>query len=488
MDSHPRPTPAPVSPYPEGVPVVPGFPPRRALVAGGSEATRLQLRSLLGDGLGLHVDTAADGGQALEALLGRRYSLLVTDLPLPRLGGLQLLGQVRARGLLTPVIVTAGHGDVVEAVRAMRLGASDFLTGPLDPGRLRRAAERALREYGPWDEVAGVAEYLQARYGVRGLLSKSPRLHAVCELIGRTARTAATVLIEGETGTGKELVARALHQAAPDRPGPLIAVNCAAVPGPLLESELFGHERGAFTGAAGQRRGRFEQAQGGTLFLDEVGDTPAAAQAKLLRALQERRFERVGGTETVAVDVRVLAATNRPLRQLVEDGRFRKDLYYRLNVVRIELPPLRERPEDIPLLAAHFTRKYARAGRGPRHLSAEALQALRGYRWPGNVRELENAIQRACLTARGEAIRAGDLPPELTGAAEEDSPLVDLRRPLPEVLHQVTAEIERRYLCKALRRAGGNVRHCARLCGLSERSIGAKVDRYRIDRSRFRER
>ena len=312
-------------------------------------------------------------------------------------------------------------------------------------------------------------------------------MHAVFELINNVAHTNTTVLIEGETGTGKEQVARAIHQASQHRTGPLVAVNCAALPETLLESELFGHEKGSFTSAVGQRRGRFEMAHGGTIFLDEVGDVPATMQAKLLRVLQERRFERVGGTESIEVDVRVIAATNRSLRRLVKQGKFREDLYYRLNVVKIDLPPLRERPEDIPLLATHFTEKYSGTG-GVKQLSPQAMEKLINYRWPGNIRELENAIERACVTSHENAIHLESLPPEIVSPPAPKLPFhIDLDRPLPDVLREAIGQIEQQYIRKALKKASGNVGRCARICGLSRRSISAKIAEYRLEKAAFKD-
>src|SRR5262249_27800863 len=297
-----------------------------------------------------------------------------------------------------------------------------------------------------------------------------------------------TVLVEGETGTGKEVIAKAIHQTSYHRSGPLVAVNCAALPETLLESELFGHEKGAFTSAASQRRGRFEIADRGTLFLDEVGDVPATMQAKLLRVLQERRFERVGGTESIEVDVRVIAATNRSLQKLVKQGTFREDLFYRLNVVKVDLPPLRERPEDIPLLATHFTEKYARPDEPPKQFAPAAMQVLLNYRWPGNIRELENAIERACVTTRDNFIQPENLPPELTTPAAPKLPFhIDLDRPLPILLREAAANIEQQYIRKALKKTRGNVGRCARICGLSRRSITAKITEYKIDKTAFKE-
>jgi two-component system response regulator AtoC len=329
---------------------------------------------------------------------------------------------------------------------------------------------------------------LQERYSFHHILSKNQRMHAVFELINHVAQTSATVLIEGETGTGKEQVAHAIHKASHVRSGPLVAINCAALPETLLESELFGHEKGAFTSAISQRKGRFELADGGTLFLDEVGDIPPAMQAKLLRVLQERRFERVGGTESIEVDVRVIAATNRSLLQLVNEDKFREDLYYRLNVVKIDLPPLRDRPEDVPLLARHFADKYARPGEPAKQISAEAMELLLAYRWPGNIREVENAIERACVTSQDSTIRPENLPPDLTRPATPKMPLpIDLNRPLPEILREVTAEIEQRYIRKALKKSRGSIGRCAKICGLSRRSVSAKVAEYNIEKSLFKE-
>src|SRR5262249_10515456 len=329
------------------------------------------------------------------------------------------------------------------------------------------------------DEIISLREQLQARYSFQNILSKNPQMHAAFDLISKVAQTSTTVLIEGETGTGKEQVARAIHQASHVRKGPMVAVNCAALPENLLESELFGHEKGAFTSALQKRVGRFELANGGTIFLDEIGDVPPAMQAKLLRVLQERRFERVGGTESIEVDVRVIAATHRSLLKLGPQGKFREDLYYRLNVVKISLPPLRERPEDIPLLAMHFTEKYARPGEMPKQIAPQAMELLLQHRWPGNIRELENAIERGVVTSQDNVIRAENSPPELAGPLTVKYPFeVDLTRPLADVLREVTADIEERYIRKALKKSRGNIGRCAKICGLSRRSISAKISAY----------
>ena len=325
------------------------------------------------------------------------------------------------------------------------------------------------------------------RFTCGDLISRSPRMRAVFDLIEHVGETTATVLIEGETGTGKEQVARAIHRGSARRDAPFVAVNCGALNENLLESELFGHEKGSFTGAAGQRKGRFEVANGGTLFLDEIGDVPMAMQVRLLRVLQERRFERVGGTEPVETDVRVIAATHRDLNVLIRDGKFRDDLYYRLNVIRIELPPLRERPEDIPILAAHFCQRFGRPGHAPAEISPEAMEVLLKCPWPGNVRQLENAIERACVTARDGVIRPQNLPSDVGRRPETKHPFqVDLTRTLPEQLDELTAAYEERYIRKALRKTRGHVGKCAKLSGLSRRSITDKIAHYKIDKTTFK--
>jgi len=461
---------------------------RRILIADDSNTTRVQLQKLLETDPNLSVDLVSDGREALAALTERPYSIVLTDLKMPRLDGMQLIEEVQKLRLPVAIIVTTGYGSIDEAVRAMRMGATDFLTKPIDLDHLRLVVARALRERALHDEVASLREQLHDRYAFHNILSKSPRMHEVFELIGNVAQTTTTVLIEGETGTGKEQVARAIHEASSARTGAFIAINCAAVPETLLESELFGHEKGAFTSAVGQRKGRFELADGGTLFLDEVGDVPAPMQAKLLRVLQERRFERVGGAESIEVDVRVIAATNRSLQQLVKDGKFREDLYYRLNVVKIDLPPLHERTEDIPLLAMHFAEKYARPGSGPKQITPEAMEILLSYHWPGNIRELENAIERACVTSRDDLIRPENLPPDATAPAKTNVPLqVDLSRSLPDQLSELTASFEERYLRKALKKTRGHIGRTAHITGLSRRSISDKITQYGIDKSLFKQ-
>jgi transcriptional regulator with GAF, ATPase, and Fis domain len=363
----------------------------------------------------------------------------------------------------------------------------DRLTRAVDLGGFPFVSQQVPDQQSLLDEVALVRQHLQSRYSFQNVVSRSPRMYAIFDLIGRLAHTATTVLIEGETGTGKEEVARALHQASRARVGPLVAVTCSALSEQLIESELFGHEKGAFTSAVGQRKGRFELADEGTLFLDEIGDIPRFVQCKLLRVLQERRFERVGGSQSIGVDVRVVAATNRCLREMVQDGKFREDLYYRLNVVKIALPPLRERREDIPLLAVHFAQKFAQPDQPPKRLSPACWEPLLRYSWPGNVRQLENAIERGCVTALGDVVRLEDLPSEVVRPSEKKAAShIDWSRPLADLLAEMTARIERHYLRRALKCSRGNIARCARLCSLSRRSITTKLAKYQLNKSEFR--
>jgi DNA-binding NtrC family response regulator len=407
---------------------------------------------------------------------------------MPKMTGMQLVEAVHKEQLGVTVIVTTGHADVPDAVKAMRLGAFDFLTKPADPDHLCLLAERALAARALRDEVIALRAESSERQRFQNVLSKSNKMADVFELIAHIADTASTVLILGETGTGKEQVARAVHQAsARHRSGPFVPVNCAALPETLMESELFGHEKGSFTGAAGQRKGRFEVADGGTLFLDEIGDLPAAVQVKLLRVLQERQIERVGGTAPIPIDVRVIAATHQPVEKLVGDGKFREDLFYRLNVIRIDLPPLRDRPEDIPLLVQHFCEKYARPNQPPAQVAPEAMAALVRGTWPGNVRQLENAVERACVTARDGMIRPENLPPDVAPRGKKKHPLrIDLARPLTDQLAELTAAFEERYLRKALRRTRGHVGKCAEITGLSRRSVTDKIAHYHINKDDFK--
>ena len=462
---------------------------QRILIVEDHQDAGEALRLMLELAVGVPVDLATNGSRALEMLKERPYSIAITDLRMPQLGGMDLLREIQANHLNVTVIVTTGYGSINEAVEAMRFGAYDFLTKPIDSNHVCLLVQRALRERSLRDELIALRTQLEKQRVSQNVVSKNPRMLEVFELIRCVAESTTTVLIEGETGTGKELAARAIHQASsPMRDGPLVVVNCAALPENLLESELFGHEKGSFTSAVGQRKGRFEQANGGTVFLDEVGDIPASMQVKLLRVLQEREFQRVGGNESIPVDVRVIGATNRNLATLVKEGKFREDLFYRLNVFKIDLPPLRERSEDIPLLAAHFAEKYARPGQAPCQFTPEAMELILTYPWPGNIRQLENAVERAVVTAKDGLILPENLPADLAKPVPTKSRLpIDLTRPMPDQISELIAEFENRYLRRALKKTRGHVGRCARLTGLSRRSITSKISQYKIDTALFKQ-
>lgn len=460
---------------------------RKLLIVDDDTYSSTQLRKLL-ESDELSVEAVTSGQEALQTLMASDYSILMTDLRMPGMGGMDLIREIASRGMLVTTIVTTAFGSIDRVVEAMRLGAYDFLTKPIDPTYLKLVIDRALKKRALQDEVLRLRQQLKESFSFHSIISKSPRMHKIFELIRHIAGTKSTVLIEGETGTGKELIAKAIHYAAEDR-GPLIAVNCAALPETLLESELFGHEKGAFTSAEARRKGRFELADTGTIFLDEIGDVSPAMQAKLLRVLQEKQFERVGGHESINIDLRVVTATNKSLEREVRDGNFREDLFYRLNVIKIELPPLRERSEDIPLLIQHFLNKYARANEPPKKVAPESMDKMISYKWPGNIRELENAIERAAATTVGETINLENLPAKVVGSATEEKPQfeIDLDQPLPYYLRTATEQIEKEYIRKALEKSKGNVGRCAELCGLSRRSISGKISQYAIDKYVFKE-
>src|SRR5262245_3334257 len=460
----------------------------RVLIAEDNELASKQLKTSLQNTLNVSVDLTADGKQALVALKKNYYSVFLTDLKMPLLDGMQLIREVQEQRIPVTVVVMTGHGSIDGAVQAMQAGAYDFFTKPLNLDRLKLVLSRILEERALRDEVAYLRNEVRERQAFADIITTSPRMLSILDLVGHIAQTTTTVLIEGETGTGKEMIARAIHRAsAAHRSGPLVPVHCAALPETLLEDELFGHEKGAYTSADRQRKGRFEQAHGGTLFLDEIGEVPLAMQVKLLRVLQERQFERVGGSETLEVDVRVITASNKSLARMVRKGTFREDLFYRVNVVRIEVPPLRDRPEDIALLAEHFCRKYMRPGEPAKEVSPAAMELLLKYSWPGNVRELENVMERVCVTGTGTVIEAEQVAPDLTRAAPaREAFRIDLSRPLPELLNAVRQDVERRYIRKALTRTRGNVVRCAKICGLSRRSVTAKLAEYGIKREAVR--
>jgi len=460
---------------------------RRILVVDDSEATCRQLSQLLARPE-RQIKVAHDGTAALEWLVDGNFSLVLTDLRLPGFDGLELIREIRRRSLPLTVVVMTGHASVASAVEAMKLGAYDYLTKPIDPLRLEVLVEQALSDRTLRDEVESLRKGLHRRQGFHRLVGAGPAMREVFARVARAAVSDCTVLISGETGTGKDLVAQALHDADPRRSrGPLIAVNCAALPEPLLESELFGHEKGAFTGADRQRPGRFELARGGMLFLDEVGEMPPGMQAKLLRVLQDGWFERVGGSEPIRVDARVVAATNVDLETAVAEGRFREDLYYRLNVVRISVPPLRDRAEDIPILVDRFLERLKERGYPAKRFARETLNRLARHEWPGNVRELEHLVEQLVVTTRDPDIAPGDLPAHLTETREEPFRLdFDLARPIQDITDELTEQIERAYLTRVLETHRGRIDRCSEHSGLSRRSISEKLRRYRIDKAEFK--
>ncbi len=459
---------------------------RRILVVDDSQLVRQHLEQVL-RGPGRRITLARDATEALEWLAENPCSLILTDLLLPGISGLELIREIRERQLPVTVIVMTGHATVEAAVNAMKLGAYDFIQKPIDPLRLEVLVSQALEFCRLTDEVTALRARLQRKDAYHNLVGRSPLMLEVFDRVARVASSNCNVLVTGETGTGKELVAQAIQTSDVTRKGPLLAVNCAALPEALLESELFGHERGAFTGAERQRKGRFELARGGTLFLDEIGEMPLGMQSKLLRVLQDGRFDRVGGGESVQTDCRVVAATNINLQTAVAQGRFREDLFYRLNVFSIELPPLRDRLVDVPLLVDHFRVKLQERNLPAKTLSRLALKRLQTYDWPGNVRELEHVIEQATVTTPGEVIEPENLPPQIVPRQDEPFSLdFDVRRPLTEITAELTARIERAYLQLVLEKNRGRIELCARQSGLSRRSISEKLRRYQIDKADFK--
>ncbi len=433
---------------------------------------------------GYDVTTAEDGEQALAVLHKAPVHVVVTDLVMPKVDGMELLRRVSADFPDVPVIVITAHGSVDSAVAALKAGAFDYITKPFEQDELKKVIAKAARAHDL--EVRNVHANF-ADGDSPPLVGQSPAMRAIHEMVARVADSPSTVLITGESGTGKELIAKALHRGSSRRDKPLIKVNCAAIPKDLVESELFGYEKGAFTGAVGSKPGRFELADGGTLFLDEIGEIPVEIQVKLLRALQESEFERVGGIKTIRVDVRLIAATNRDLQQLIAEGRFREDLYYRLAVVPIALPSLRERKEDIPLLVRHFIEKYdRRLGKRVEGIEDGALQILSSYGWPGNIRELENLMERSVLFADGPRIEASSLPDTLRerGGAPATpiaavGPLGAIAAPsgasMKEIVRHAQAELERELIARALAETGGNITRAAKRLQISRKSLQVKM-------------
>ncbi len=423
----------------------------------------LQLRSA-----GFEADLASSAEEALK--LVDRADLILTDLRLPGMDGLELLALIRRQNMQTPVLVMTAYGTIEAAVKAMKAGAADFLPKPFSLDHLMTVVRKALEIRALQDENRQLREELGRRYQFENIIGHSGAMQEIFATVTRVAPTRATVLLAGESGVGKDLIARAIHHHSPRHDRPFVKINCTALPENLMESELFGYEKGAFTGAVTSKPGKFEQADTGTVFLDEIGDVPAFVQVKLLRVLQEREFERLGSNKTRHIDVRIVAATNQDLRAALEQGTFREDLYYRLNVVPINIPPLRERREDIPFLAEHFVEKLARAsGSRVESITEEAIQRLLGYHWPGNVRELENVIERSLVLCTSGRLDAADIRLDIAPRARPQAAALSL----PEGM--TLDEYEQAIIREALRRAEGNKSQAARLLGLTRNAL-----RYRL--------
>jgi DNA-binding NtrC family response regulator len=414
--------------------------------------------------LGLDVAAVSGGQAALDAMAKRHFDLVVTDLKMAGVDGFQILKESKRRMPQAQVIVITGHGSIDSAVRVMKAGAFDYLTKPVEPEALGIVIQKALERKRLLNEVEHLKAQVRGKFSFENIIYASPAFHRILELVNKVAATDASVLIEGESGTGKELIARAIHSASARRNHPFVAVNCGALPEGLLESELFGHARGAFTGAVSQKRGLFEEARDGTLFLDEIGEMSPALQVKLLRALQQGEIRRVGENRNIKVNTRIIAASNRDLKKAMEDGAFRDDLYYRLNVFPIVVPPLRDRREDILPLAERFLRtaRDKHGGRAQR-LAPEAAKALLGYQWSGNVRELEHAIERAVILCSGDEIRPEDLPPEVRPHGADSARVRTL------------SEVEREHILKAMGSCGGSASETARRLGLSRDALARKL-------------
>jgi two-component system, NtrC family, response regulator HydG len=433
-----------------------------------------EMRDLVKDILeerGHHVALASNGRDALKKLSEEDCAVVLTDLRMKEMQGLELLAEIKRTYPDINVIMMTGFGSVESAIEAMKQGAYDYLTKPVKTDELVMVTEKALREAALRQEVTRLRREVHKEYSFHQILGKSKPMQQVFDLIRRVADSPTNVLITGESGTGKELVAKAIHYNSERRDAPFVPVNCAAIPEALLESELFGHMKGAFTDAKGDKRGLFEEAQKGTLFLDEISELPLMLQAKILRAIQEREIRRVGATKSMPVDVRIIAATNLHLAEEVKAKRFREDLYYRLNVIEIHLPPLRERREDIPMLVEAFLKKCAEAShKNLRGMNETALALLMDYPWPGNVRELENVIERAVTLARGEKIVPDDLPPAIQGS-RGDRTVIDeaAERILP------LADVEKEYILRILEKTGGNKYQAAQTLGIDRKTLYRKL-------------
>ncbi len=462
------------------------MPSARVLVVDDKENMLKLFAKILGDGYRL--STAGDGATALRILAAESFDVVVTDLRMPGADGLEILKAVKQRSPETEVVLMTAHASVQNAVEAIRHGAYDYLQKPFDPETAGLVVARALERKRLREQAADLRREIQGIYGFENIVGKSPKMREVFSQLEQASGLDITVMVFGETGTGKELVARAIHYASTRREGRFVPVNCGALPSELVESELFGHARGAFTGAASTKPGLFEEAQGGTLFLDEVGELPLPVQVKLNRVLQEREIRRVGENTPIKVNVRVIAATHRDLKAEVQGGRFREDLFYRLHVFPVHLPALRERLEDVAALAAHFLDKHAKAyKRAVEGFEPESLRCLMSYPWPGNVRELENTIERAVAVAQGKQVTPRDLPAEIREQPQGLLPAEELARmTYRQAIDLARESTSRTYLAALLRQTGGNVTRAAERAGMERESLHRLLKRYGLRSDDFK--
>ena len=451
---------------------MPNMPKNTILVVDDDAGHRSMLLTLLSD-WGYRLEGARDGETAVALCRTQSFDLVLMDVRMTGISGIEALQEIKLRQQELPILIMTAYSDVKTAVEAIKAGAYDYLTKPLNFDDLQQAMERALDHAALRHENKALQEALAASWDTGGIISQSSAMQQVMRNLAAIAPSEATVLITGESGTGKELIAKAIHNNSPRRKAPFIAVNCAALAENLLESELFGHERGAFTGAEGRRKGRFQSADKGTIFLDEIGEISSAMQSTLLRVIQEREIQPLGSDRALKIDVRILAATHRDLAQEVEQGRFRRDLFYRLHVVALHLPPLRERPEDIPLLAGHFLKKFSEKNHKQiKCFTPAAIRRLATHAWPGNVRELENAVERAVVLLAGDYVQEWDLPPTLLPGQAEGAMPVALA---PGIRLE---DMERQAIMAALEAAGGNKSQAARQLGITRKTLHAKLQKY----------
>ncbi len=430
---------------------------------------------------GFEPTLATDGKEAERIFSSEEFDVVLSDVMMPHLDGMQLLQRIKEKDPEIPVILITAFGEMESAVEAMKNGAYDYIAKPLNFDALELSLKRAAEKFSLVKRNRQLSEVVEKRDHFANIIGSSERMEEVFSLISKVAKSNASILIQGESGTGKELVAQAIHYHSSRKEGPLIAVNCAAIPKELMESELFGHVKGAFTGAIADKRGKFELADGGSIFLDEIGDLDISLQAKILRALQEREFERVGGTQPIRVNIRLIAASNKDLAKAMKDGSFREDLFYRLSVIPLRIPPLRERSEDIPYLAEHFLGKYKREnGKDVKGIDPEAMKALKAYDWPGNVRELENCMERAVVMAEANRIRLSDLPLVLQSRRVDGSspPEGESRQEVSWELGRPVRDIEKEYILRTLKEMKGNRTRAAAALGISVRGLHGKLKEY----------